>query len=508
MAVLGLLCLHQSDAESSTTTISRFFEKTDAFLRTFVVDGSVNYQGIKDEPGELQELVSVLANANPALLSSMNAAKAFWINAYNISTINTVVTSYPLRSPQDESRFFESRDNVIAGETLSLNEIEKDRLLNNYPDPRVHFAIVCAAVGCPPLVSQAYTAEQLDVRLDERAKAVINDPRWVRVDHGARVVHASRLFDWYSHEFEEESGTIIAFLNSFHDEGIPVDYSIEFMPYDWSLNDIGPGQAGELTTADVDLQAYTPGKLLLPGQIEVKEFWNLYTQTAYFDDNGERRDSDGRSTYFTATTSILYGIARRWNVGLDIYLKAVQNANDPDSSPFEVLTFPSDDNARATFTAIAPKVKVSPFEWAPQFSLQTAVVIPLANDLEDDPFLDYDGVQWWTQLFYDYSMGEDFLLYLESDYYWRLDSDAESFVTPLKAILQHYPGNRWTIYALGELAPSWANGKRNAYYTQIGLGTKYQLLTYLEVEFLASIFPVGESKGAGSTLNLGIRLLK
>ena len=259
------------------------------------------------------------------------------------------------------------------------------------------------------------------------------------------------------------------------------------------------------------VQDYTPGTLLQPGQLEVKVFNNLYTQTAFFNENREKIDQGIRSTYFTSITNVLYGIKANFNVGFDLYVKSVLNSRE-DSSPFSLFSFPSHNMARTAISAIAPKIKVAPFSSIPSLSFQTSVLFPLAEDLEgrnnDRPFLDYKGIQWWTQVFYDYSINEDWLLYFENDYFWRLDATAENFVTPLKAILQHYPTPRWVVYALGDFSPSWDGFKLSTYYGQAGVGAKYLILPFLEVESLFTIFPFGKNKGAGRTYNIGFRFLR
>jgi len=497
LCIIG--CFHCSVLAEESGEFTLFLRKADGFLVRYVQRGEVNYDAITGEPATLEALLSTLAELKSMPPRGSTLDKAFWINVYNICTIDMVRSFYPMGSPLDVGDFFDRKEHEIGGELFSLNEIERNKLISVHNDPRIHFAIVCAAKGCPPILGSAYYPDNVDSRLDERARFVINDERWVRVDSPSKTIYLSKIFEWYREEFERDAGSLVGYVGKYHAGDIPDDIAVRFMEYDWSLN--------ALSGEGIDLQSYTPGKLLLPGQIEVKEFLNLYTQTEYFDDDAERRKQNSRSTYFTSTTSVGYGFKRNVNLGFDLYLKSVLN-DDEDASAFEILSFPSDDNARTALTGIAPKVKISPIRSIPTLSIQTLLLIPFGDDFEDVPFLDYNGVQWWTQLFYDYSVGGDFLVYVESDYYWRLDTDIETFVTPLKLILQYYPADRWTVYGLGEYSPSWNDGSMSAYYTQLGFGLKYQLLPNLEVESLVSMFPAGRNKGAGSTVNLGLRFLR
>ena len=269
---------------------------------------------------------------------------------------------------------------------------------------------------------------------------------------------------------------------------------------------------------DENLQAYTPSRLLARGEIDVKVFNNLYTQTAFFNGSGSRTDANRRDTYFTSIVSILVGYSRKLNLGIDLYPKAVRVGAE-GSSPFSVLQFSTNDRARATLAAIAPKIKFAPFRSAPNLALQTALYIPLASDLEGirsgRPFLDYDDVQVWLQAFYDVSFDPSWLLYLEGGFFFRYDSASENrnheYIYPFKGILNYYASDRWTVYAMTELTPSALQLDSSLFstlYTQIGAGLKFQVTPRFELETLVTTFPFGYNKGAGQTYNLGMRLVR
>ena len=145
--------------------------------------------------------------------------------------------------------------------------------------------------------------------------------------------------------------------------------------------------------------------------------------------------------------------------------------------------------------------------------------LPAESDLEGAesgrPFLDFDNVQTWIQAFYDISFNPSWLLYLEGGFLFRFDDDegvTDHEVTyPLKGILNYFPTQRLTVYALTELTPSaqWQDASLfSTFYTQVGAGFKYQVTPRFELESLVTVFPFGVNRGAGQTYNLGFRFVR
>ncbi len=163
--------------------------------------------------------------------------KAFYINAYNIITIHQIVDHYPVASPMDVKGFFDEEKHTVAGELLTLNELEKKKLLVPYQDPRIHFVLVCAAVSCPPLASFAYQADQLDEQLDEKTRQALNSGSFVRVSQGQKKVELSKIFEWYQGDFTRSHSSPVDYVNQYRDEKIPGDYQVSYYEYNWKLND-------------------------------------------------------------------------------------------------------------------------------------------------------------------------------------------------------------------------------------------------------------------------------
>lgn len=140
--------------------------------------------------------------------------------------------------------FFSRREHPVAGEVRTLDEIEKDILFApSLRDPRIHFALNCAARSCPKLRSEPYEASRLDTQLDFQARTFLNGPDGHRIDPSARVLYVGRLLDWYRDDFERAAGSLREYLirNLTGDAASAArdpSWRIEYLDYDWSLNDV------------------------------------------------------------------------------------------------------------------------------------------------------------------------------------------------------------------------------------------------------------------------------
>jgi hypothetical protein len=162
--------------------------------------------------------------------------QAFYINAYNLIVIHQISKLYPIKSALDQNGFFNKVKHKVAGEMLTLDQIEKGKVILKYNDARVHFAFSCAANSCPELANFAYRPDMLDVQLDERTRKTLNDPVFTIVDKQNKKVELSMLFKWYQKDFEQNGMNNLGFVNRYRNESIPDNYSVSFYEYDWGLN--------------------------------------------------------------------------------------------------------------------------------------------------------------------------------------------------------------------------------------------------------------------------------
>ncbi|HNK98617.1 MAG TPA: DUF547 domain-containing protein [Chitinophagales bacterium] len=219
-------------ADTTIAPTESFFAAAQSFLSEYVVSGKVNYASIKSDPGELNDLYSMIGTTDLSTADN-NTKTAFYLNAYNLIVIHSVLEKYPIASPLDVAGFFDKKKHVVAGQQMTLNELEEKKLR---PDPRVHFALVCAAKGCPKLQSQAYLPATVQKQLVDATTRAVNDPQFLRVDYTNKTVQLSKIFEWYADDFNKTSGSVIQFINTYRSAKISDSYTLSYYEYDWSLN--------------------------------------------------------------------------------------------------------------------------------------------------------------------------------------------------------------------------------------------------------------------------------
>lgn len=172
---------------------------------------------------------------------------AYWANLYNALTVDVVLDHYPVASIRDidispglfASGPWDAPLVTVQGEALTLNDIEHRILRPVFGDPRVHYAVNCASVGCPDLGTQAFEAATLDAQLTAAARAYVNDPRGVTVRDGAVTV--SSIYDWFIADFGGTEAGVLAHLRAHADPALAAALegvtAIDEAAYDWALND-------------------------------------------------------------------------------------------------------------------------------------------------------------------------------------------------------------------------------------------------------------------------------
>ena len=206
-------------------------------------DGWVDYQALAKDADQLEAYIKSVANA-PIDQMDRNERLALLINAYNAFTLRLILDYYPLQSIKEipTAKRWDDKRWQIGPYTLSLNQIEHEQVRPNFKEPRIHFALVCAAVGCPPLRNEAYAADRLEAQLDRQSRYVHSHARWLRFDpQHSHVVHLTRLYNWYGGDFEQTAGSVLNFaaryapaLNHVLDNG--GQPQVRWLDYDWSLN--------------------------------------------------------------------------------------------------------------------------------------------------------------------------------------------------------------------------------------------------------------------------------
>jgi hypothetical protein len=223
------------------------------------VASAVRYAGMQADHPQLAAYLDALAGVGPDEFGGWTKSQrlAFLINAYNAWTVELVLTRYPdLTSIKDLGNVLRSpwkRKFVrLLGGTRSLDELEHDliRAPGAFDDPRIHFAVVCASSGCPMLRAEAFTPDRLDAQLDDALRRFLSDRSRNRYQPASGTLEVSKIFDWYRRDFElgHQGFDTLASVFARHADRLADrddartriragDYRLEFLPYDWALND-------------------------------------------------------------------------------------------------------------------------------------------------------------------------------------------------------------------------------------------------------------------------------
>ena len=227
---------------------SNGFDQTYALYATvlskYVKNGHVDYIGIKSSPGELTAFLESTAKVSKDEFETWTEDQqlAFLINVYNARTIELIIDNYPVESIRDIKKdgkgpWDQPVVKIFSG-IITLNQLENGVIRKNYNEPRIHFALVCASIGCPPLLDKPYTGANLDTELETQTKKFLSDARKNSIDRNNKTLRVSPIFEWYAGDFEKVAGSPADFLKKYYG-GFPLDgYIIAYTDYDWSLNDL------------------------------------------------------------------------------------------------------------------------------------------------------------------------------------------------------------------------------------------------------------------------------
>ena len=214
-------------------------------VRAHVQEGQVNYSAIQAD-GWLEGYLEKLNRIDPTTLPTRQHQLAFWINAYNAFAVKGILDHYSPMTLWGRYRYFIGRDYHVGGATINLYDLERQVLIEQFHEPLMHFAIVCASTSCPKLQPWAYQPDQLDQQLDRVARAFINDPTRNRFDRQQRIASLSMIFQWFEKDFSAAAGSVLTYVARYvNDPELAKElerpgYRIEYLEYDWSLNGIPP----------------------------------------------------------------------------------------------------------------------------------------------------------------------------------------------------------------------------------------------------------------------------
>jgi hypothetical protein len=218
----------------------------DVVLKQRVKNARVDYAGLKAHPQDLNRYLDQVAGVSKTEFKKWSEPQqiAFLSNAYNAYTLRLIIDHYPLRRIKDIGSIFSGPwDQPVVrlfGGTMDLNTVEHRILRKDYTEPRLHFVLVCAAKGCPPLRGEAYVGARLEAQLVDQAKQFLAESAKNRVDAATRTVYLSPIFKWYGSDFEKKHGSVLAALKpDWPGKSVAgyEEFKIRYTEYNWSLNE-------------------------------------------------------------------------------------------------------------------------------------------------------------------------------------------------------------------------------------------------------------------------------
>jgi hypothetical protein len=265
-AIKPVLTADEAPFEQNIFSNTSFDKVLERFVNEY---GLVDYSSIREDPGDLESYYRLIAtyspDSHPDLFPNKDHKLAYWINAYNAAVIKTVLSYYPINSVldvkqpaiffflSDKSGFFVFQRLTFGGKTTSLYYLENGVIRKRFGDPRIHFALNCAALGCPRLPRQSFYGEALDQQLENQARLFLAEERNYKIDHHQKTIYLSSIFQWYEKDFLSwyqnrfpgHQASLLKYialyltpektaeLNKYGD-----GYTLGFVPYNWQLNDL------------------------------------------------------------------------------------------------------------------------------------------------------------------------------------------------------------------------------------------------------------------------------
>jgi hypothetical protein len=246
----------------------------DTVFAYFVRDGRVDYAALQQGRASLDEYIAEVSAVTTEQFAVWSEADqiAYLLNAYNAYVLETIIDNYPIKAagffkkltspkmfsfPDNSIRqidgVFDGIPHKVAGTEMTLDGIEHGALRADYNEPRIHFALVCAAVSCPPLREEAFRGEVLDDQLDSQGHIFLNDPRLNRFEADRGEIYLSKIFDWFGDDFrqfasdtgyqrDEKVNGVLTFVSRYLVDRVAGflgtgEYKVDFLKYDWTLND-------------------------------------------------------------------------------------------------------------------------------------------------------------------------------------------------------------------------------------------------------------------------------
>jgi len=196
--------------------------------------GNVDYKGFRADNKAFNSYLKSLSENPPQNSWSEDETLAYWMNVYNAFTVKLILDNYPTNSIKDIDGPWGQRFIKIGEKWYTLNDVEH-RIIRKMNEPRIHFALVCAAVSCPRLYNKAFTAGNLEKDLAMLTRGFLNDNSKNELSRNS--IKLSKIFKWYGGDFKKNGSSLIDFLNQYSEVSISTNVKKSFMDYNWKLNE-------------------------------------------------------------------------------------------------------------------------------------------------------------------------------------------------------------------------------------------------------------------------------
>lgn len=271
ISTLVVLTIHRAEASGAEPENEAFnYDNYAEVLKSYVDNkGMVNYKQLKANRAKLDSFARELSrlDAQTYIKWSNKDKIAFWINAYNGLTLTAIIDNYPIKSSFFRSRIYpknsirqisgvwDKKKFNVMGKNRTLEHIEHDILRKQFEEPGIHVAMVCAAMGCPPLRNKPYVGDRLEEQFDDQTRRFLSDPKKFNIDREGGKVSLSPIFKWFGSDFISKYGlektlprlsksetAVINYLSRIPEEGdrdylVKGNFKIKYLSYDWSLNE-------------------------------------------------------------------------------------------------------------------------------------------------------------------------------------------------------------------------------------------------------------------------------
>lgn len=501
LLVGGLLLLSDS---MKAQTVS-FFEEANTFFTTYAEHNAVKYQELYHRPKGLLSLVQQIETTTLADLSP-EEQKAFYINAYNLLVIKTVIDHYPIASPNEVVEFWDGVTYSVGGTMYTLESLET-YVLQKYKDPRLHFALSNGSMACAPIANFAYQPTELEEQLKQRVIGAVNNSQWIHYQSNIEQLELPLLFQRYQASF---TPSVLEFLNAYRVEKIKTPVRLVYKNEDWTLNGYqsAPSALNKKKKGSTGAYAGLAQVITLPkGVTELIDFNSIYTVGI------GNKELGSRNTYFNSYFTAFYGVTGNLDVGMSLLFRSSRERDNFGASPFSVLSMErtplytrgrtsANTSTYADFglSHMGFQVRFAPFKNI-NLSFEQGFMLPIQN-LPKENTVD-QSIYSVTQVYYIHPISSQLQLFLALTY-WQGIRPGEQFnfqLPLLRGFLNYFVTPRFSVFAT------------SMYFLEWGGGAKYLLTPKFEIQFMYSYYlPIQGAydllaPGATSimTYNMGLR---